>query len=113
MAAKIVTLQQSDGTWRSNLLDPDALPLPETSGTGFQVYALAWGVNQGLLDRAPFEPTIRRGWTALVNALRPDGMLGWVQRIGDQPGDTSAEGTEIYGVGALLLAGSEVLQLRR
>ena len=36
---------------------------------------------------------------------------GYVQRIGDQPGNTSEAGTEIYGVGALLLAGSEVYRL--
>jgi rhamnogalacturonyl hydrolase YesR len=68
-------------------------------------------VNEGLLDRATYEPVVRKGWDALVRAVKPDGMLGWVQRIGDQPGDTSADGTEIYGVGALLLAGSEVHRL--
>jgi len=46
-----------------------------------------------------------------VRAVHPNGMLGYVQRIGDQPGDTSASGTEIYGVGAFLLAGSEIHRL--
>ncbi|HEY3053285.1 MAG TPA: glycoside hydrolase family 88 protein [Thermoanaerobaculia bacterium] len=111
MAPKIASLQQSAGYWRSSLLDPGSLPLPETSGTAFYVYALAWGVNHGLLERATYEPAIRRGWAALVRAVHPNGMLGCVQRIGDQPGDTSASGTEIYGVGAFLLAGSEVYRL--
>ena len=111
MAAKVASIQSSDGYWRTNLLDPASTPLPETSGTAFYVYALAWGVNEGLLDRATYEPAIRRGWSALVRAVHPDGMLGYVQRIGDQPGDTSASGTEIYGVGALLLGGSEVHRL--
>jgi len=111
MAPKIASLQQGDGYWRSSLLDPDSLPLPETSGTAFFVYALASGINQGLLDRATYEPVIRRGWAALVRAVHPNGMLGYVQRIGDQPGDTSASGTEIYGVGAFLLAGSEIHRL--
>jgi unsaturated rhamnogalacturonyl hydrolase len=111
MAAKVATLQQSDGYWRTSLLDPDSHPLPETSGTAFYVYALAWGVNEGLLDRATYGPVIRRGWSALVRAVHPNGMLGYVQRIGDQPGNTSESGTEIYGVGALLLAGSEVYRL--
>jgi rhamnogalacturonyl hydrolase YesR len=111
MAPKIASLQAGDGYWRSNLLDPAGTPRPETSGTAFYIYALAWGVNEGLLDRATYEPVIRRGWSALVRAVHPNGMLGWVQRIGDQPGDTSASGTEIYGVGALLLAGSEVYQI--
>jgi hypothetical protein len=47
----------------------------------------------------------------MVRAVHPDGMLGWVQRIGDQPGATTANTTEVYGVGALLLAGSEVYRL--
>jgi rhamnogalacturonyl hydrolase YesR len=111
MAATIARVQQSDGYWRTSLLDPDAHPLPETSGSAFYVYALAWGINEGLLDRATFEPIVRKGWAALVRAVHPNGMLGYVQRIGDQPGDTSPSGTEIYGVGALLLAGSEIHRL--
>jgi len=55
--------------------------------------------------------SVRRGWSAPVRAVRPDGMLGWVQRIGDKPGATSAVTTEVYGGGALLLAGSEVYRL--
>jgi unsaturated rhamnogalacturonyl hydrolase len=111
MAAKVAAIQPADGYWRSNLLDTEATPRPETSGTAFFVYGLAWGVNEGLLDRATYEPAIRRGWSALVRAVQPDGKLGYVQRIGDQPGDTTAEGTEIYGIGALLLAGPEVWEL--
>jgi len=110
MAPKIASLQQSDGYWRSSLLDPEQLPLPETSGTAFYVYALAWGVNEGLLERSQYEPVITNGWRALVRAVQPDGMLGYVQRIGDQPGDTSPKGTEIYGAGAFMLAGTEVIR---
>ena len=108
MAEKIVAVQGADGYWRSSLLDPQSRPNPETSGTGFFVYGLAWGINHGLLDRARYEPAVTRGWFAMVKAVHPDGMLGWVQRIGDQPGATTANTTEVYGVGALLLAGSEV-----
>jgi unsaturated rhamnogalacturonyl hydrolase len=111
MAAAIARVQQPDGYWRTSLLDPETHPRPETSGTGFHVYALAWGVNAQLLDRATYEPVVRRGWSALVRAVHTNGMLGYVQRIGDQPGDTSPSGTEIYGVGAFLLAGTEVHRL--
>jgi unsaturated rhamnogalacturonyl hydrolase len=113
MAEKITALQGKDGYWRASLLDPDSRHNPETSGSGFFVYGLAWGINHGLLDRARYEPAVARGWTAIVNAVHPDGMLGWVQRIGDQPGATTAETTEVYGVGALLLAGSEVHTLAK
>ncbi len=113
MAQKIAALQPADGYWRTNLLDPNSRPAPETSGTAFFTYALAWGVNEGLLDRSTYEPVVRKGWAALARAVHPDGMLGYVQRIGDQPGDVTADSTEIYGAGALLLAGSEVTRLAR
>ncbi len=111
MAGKVAQVQGADGYWRSSLLDPASRPNPETSGTGFFVHGLAWGVNRGLLDRAQFLPHIHKGWAALVAALHEDGKLGWVQRIGAAPGTTSADETEVYGVGAFLLAGSEMLKL--
>jgi len=110
MAQRIADLQGPDGYWRASLLDPDSRPNPETSGTGFFTYALAWGMNEGLLGRE-YERAVRRGWSALVRAVRPSGKLGYVQRVGDAPGDTGPEQTEMYGTGAFLLAGSEILRL--
>jgi rhamnogalacturonyl hydrolase YesR len=111
MAEKVRALQGEDGYWRSSLLDAASLPNPETSGTGFFTFGLAWGINRGVLERRTFDPSVQRGWAALVKAVQPGGMLGWVQRIGDKPGATSADTTEVYGVGAFLLAGSEVYRL--
>ena len=111
MAAAIVAVQSADGFWRSSLLDAASRPNAESSGSGFFVFGLAWGVNEGVLDRTKFEPAVRRGWTALVSAVHPNGMVGWVQPIGYEPGATTADTTEVYGVGALLLAGSEVLRV--
>jgi len=113
LSQKIARLQGSDGYWRASLLDPASRPEPETSGTGLFTYALAWGVNEGLLDRATFEPVVRAGWSALVRAVRPDGMLGYVQGVGDRPGEAGPDRTEIYGVGAFLLAGTEMYLLAR
>ena len=110
MAQRIAGLQGPDGYWRASLLDPDSRPIPETSGTGFFTYALAWGVNAGLLGHE-YEPVVRRGWSALVGAVQPGGMLGYVQQVGAEPGYTGPDQTEIYGSGALLLAGSEVYRL--
>jgi len=111
MSAKILTCQQPDGLWRASLLDPDSYPLKETSGSGFYTYALAWGVNQGLLDRATFEPAVRKAWAALVNCVDADGKLTHVQPIGADPKKFAPESTEVYGVGAFLLAGSEVYRM--
>jgi len=111
MADKILTCQQSDGLWRSSLLDPENYPLKETSGSGFHAYALTWGVNQGLLDRARFELAVREAWTALAGCVTPEGKLTHVQPIGADPKKFDENATEVYGVGAFLLAGSEVYRL--
>lgn len=111
MAAKIVTLQQPDGLWRASLLDPASYPLKETSGSGFYCYALTWGLNQGLLERATVEPVVLKTWAALVACLQSDGKLTHVQPVGADPKAFPEDSTEIYGVGALLLAGSEIYRL--
>jgi rhamnogalacturonyl hydrolase YesR len=111
MAAKIITLQQPDGLWRSSLLDPESYPLKETSGSGFYTFALAWGINHGLLDRATYEPVVRKGWTALVGCVTPEGKLEHVQPVGADPKRFDPTHTDVFGVGAFLLAGSEVYRL--
>ncbi|HEX7570740.1 MAG TPA: glycoside hydrolase family 88 protein, partial [Verrucomicrobiae bacterium] len=111
MSEKILTCQQSDGLWRASLLDPESYPLKETSGSGFYTYALAWGVNQGLLDRAKFEPAVRKAWTALVACVDADGKLTHVQPVGSDPRKFADDSTAPYGVGAFLLAGSEVYRM--
>jgi len=111
MARSIVKLQQPDGLWRASLLDPKSFPETETSGAALFTYALAFGINHGLLDRRTFEPHVRRGWAGLVAKLRPDGILGYVQRAGDRPVPTRSEDTAPYASGAFLLAGLEVMRL--
>jgi rhamnogalacturonyl hydrolase YesR len=111
MAAKILSLQQADGMWRASLLDPDDFPTPEASGSALFTYGLAWGVNQGLLDRATFEPAVRKAWLALVGCVNDDGRLTHVQPAGSAPVKFSADATSPYGGGVFLLAGSEVYKM--
>lgn len=111
MAAALLKCQQPDGLWRASLLDPASYPLQETSSSSFYTYALTWGVNQGLLDRASFEPAVRRAWGALVSCVQADGKLTHVQPIGADPKHFPEDATEVYGVGAFLLAGSEIYRL--
>jgi len=111
MAARIASLQQADGLWRASLLDPKAFPEAETSGSAFYVYALGWGINHGLLDRKTYLPHVLRGWVALTQCLLPSGLLGSVQKTGDQPVPTTTDETGPYGQGAFLLAGLEVMAL--
>jgi len=111
MSDRLIACQQDDGLWRSSLLDPDSYPNPETSGSGFFCYALTWGVNQGLLDRAKFEPVIRKAWAGLTGCVTEDGKLTHVQPIGADPKKFDTNLSEVYGVGAFLMAGSELYRM--
>lgn len=113
MAERILLLQQEDGLWRASLLDPDSYPGGEVSGSGFFCYAFAWGVNNGLLDSKTYKPAIEKCWIALNNCVNEEGRVGWVQPIGADPRKNFDENSwEVYGSGAFLLAGSEVIKLR-
>jgi unsaturated rhamnogalacturonyl hydrolase len=110
MAEKIAALQQRDGLWRPSLLDPTHYPLPEISGSAFFTYGLAWGVNNGLLDRGKYGPVIERAWAGMLQHVYSDGRLGCIQPIGAAPGAFTESSSYVYGVGAFLLAGKEMKQ---
>lgn len=112
MAERVSSLQQPDGLWRVSLLDPESYPGGEASGSGFFCYALAWGINNQLLDRETYLPTVEKSWIGLNSLLQEDGRVGWVQPKGIDPKKNfSAESWEVFGTGAFLLAGSEVIKL--
>jgi rhamnogalacturonyl hydrolase YesR len=110
MAAKLKAVQKPDGYWAPSLLARENSP-PESSGTGFYVYGLAWGVKHGLLDAEIYRPAIDNGWAALTRAVARDGRLGWVQQVSDRPENVAETDTQYYGVGAFLLAASAVAEL--
>ena len=113
MMEKVITLQQADGLWRSSLLDPDSFPGGEASGSGFYTYALAWGINHKFLDRNKYLPTVKKAWAGLNTLVSGEGKVGWTQPIGADPRKNfTAESWEVYGAGAFLLAGSEVIKLK-
>jgi rhamnogalacturonyl hydrolase YesR len=111
MAGRIMELQQADGLWRSSLKDSQAYPEAETSGSAFFVYALAWGINHGLLDRETTLPHVTRGWAALNRHVTATGLIGAAQKTGDQPVPTAETDVGLYATGAYLLAGIEVMDL--
>jgi rhamnogalacturonyl hydrolase YesR len=113
MAEKIIALQQSDGLWKSSLLDPDSYPGGESSGSGFYTYALAWGINNKILDKKKYLPEVQKAWIGLNTLVHESGKVGWTQPIGADPRKNfDAESWEVYGAGAYLLAGSEVIKLK-
>jgi len=111
MAAALAAIQGEDGLWRAGLLDADAHPMPETSGTSLITYGLAYGVDAGLLDRQEFEPHISQAWRGLVAHIYADGRLGAIQPVGDAPGGFKPTSSYVYGVGAFLMAGSAIYRM--
>lgn len=111
MAEKIASLQQPDGLWHASLLDPESYALKETSGSGFYIFALAWGINHGILDRAKYQPVVDKGWIALKGCVTPEGKVGYCQQVGADPKSFKPEDYEVYGAGAFLLAGKEMYLL--
>lgn len=109
MAETVKNTQRPDGTWSAGLLgNVKDYPNIETSGTSFFTFGIAWGINNGLLDKATFEPVLLKAWHALKDSVNEDGMLGYVQGIGAAPGASYKDFTEVYGIGAFLAAGSEL-----
>lgn len=111
MSERILGLQQADGLWRSSLLDPVTYNKPESSGTALYTYALAWGVNQGILPRDKFEPAVKRAWKTLASHVQADGKLVHVQPIGEDPRFFAPDSTDVFAVGGFLMAGSEMYRM--
>ncbi len=111
--------QRKDGFWNVSLHDESNFGGKETTGTALFVYGMAWGINNGVLDRKEYLPATLKGWNAMVNeAVHENGFLGYVQGTGKEPKDgqpvtyNSVPDFEDYGTGCFLLAGSEVYKLQ-
>ncbi|MEL7587519.1 MAG: glycoside hydrolase family 88 protein [Prolixibacteraceae bacterium] len=108
--SRIIALQDDRGYWHASLLDPDSYPSPEMSATGFFTFGLWWGLNNGLLCEDEYLIPAKKAWAAMVGAVQPNGMLGYVQPIGDTPMNISSSKNEVYGTASFMLAGLEVVK---
>lgn len=119
MVEALTKVQRDDGFWNVSLHDPNHFGGKETSGTAMFVYGMAWGVNNGILKSKKYKPIILKAWNAMVkDALHPNGFLGYVQSTGKEPKDgqplsyDKIPDFEDYGLGAFLLAGTEVYKMQ-
>ncbi len=120
MVAALVKVQREDGFWNSSLHDPNNYGGKETSGTAMFVYGMAWGINHGLLDEKVYLPIALKGWNAIVkDAIHPNGFIGYMQSTGKEPSTGQplsydrVPDFEDYGLGAVLLAGTEIYKLKK
>jgi unsaturated rhamnogalacturonyl hydrolase len=113
MAPELVKRQGADGLWRVNLDDPEQFPNPETSGTGFFCFGLAWGINHGILSRREYLPAVEKAWAGLRRSLSPEGKILWGQLVDSEPHSVTRANTHEYVTGTFMLSGSEVYKLKR
>jgi unsaturated rhamnogalacturonyl hydrolase len=111
MAAAVAKLQDADGMWHAGLLDPKTWPAPEVSGSALFVYGMAYGVNRGYLDAKVYRPVIERAWKGILKNVYADGRLGNIQQTGAEPAYYRPSSSFNYGVGAFMLAASELKQM--
>ena len=119
MISALLPLQRKDGYWNVSLHDANHFGGKEVSGTSLFIYGMSWGINNNILDKQTYLPTILRAWNAMVKeCVHPDGKLGFVQGTGKEPKDgqpVSFEHTpdfEDYGLGCFLLAGTELYKMK-
>ncbi len=111
MAESLVKVQDKNGYWHPSLLDPESYPDQENSSTALITYAIAWGINNGLLDASIYREPVIKAWESMVSCVSPEGRLGYVQKVGQMPEKIPSESTEIFGSGAFLMAGAEIVRL--
>jgi unsaturated rhamnogalacturonyl hydrolase len=111
MAARIAKLQDSDGLWHASLLDSKDYPLPEVSGSALMTFAMAWGVNHGILKAGTYRPVIEKAWRGMLQHIYADGRLGCIQQTGAEPALYLPGSSFDYGVGGFLLAAEEVKRM--
>ena len=113
----ILKYQDKGGYWNVSMADPTHFGGKELTGTALFTYAMAWGVNNGILKKKTFKKPITKAWAMLYSCVHPNGFLGYVQGTGKEPKDSQPVGYdhvpdfEDFGLGCFLLAGSEVYKL--
>ncbi len=67
MMSALLKYQAPDGRWRQVLDDDTAWE--ENSCTGYFIFALGEGVDQGWLDAPTFRPAVKKAWSALCGQI--------------------------------------------
>jgi rhamnogalacturonyl hydrolase YesR len=119
MMYAVAAVQRSDGFWNVSLHDSTNFGGKELTGTSLFTYGMAWGLNNGFLERDKFLPLVVKAWSAMAESVHPNGFLGYVQGTGKEPKESQPVGYdnvpdfEDFGLGCFLLGASEVYKLKR
>ena len=114
--AGIVHYQGAGGLWHQLLDKPDSYL--ETSCSAMFTYAIARAVNEGYIDLS-YASVARSSWKGVMAKIRADGQIEGVC-TGTGVGDDLAfyynrpmPLNDVHGIGAVILAGTEVMRLKK
>lgn len=119
MAKSLQERQREDGTWNSNLDDPDHFGGIETSGTVMFMYGYALALKHGFLEETYYD-TLKKSYDGLVeNAISQEGRLLYVQPVADSPQmysnyddeEARRDSTKQYAVGIFIMAAAEMASM--
>ena len=66
MTSRLVALQQSNGLWKESLLSSTSR-IADTDSNSYICYALAWGLNNGILSKSLYLEPVRKAWRSIGN----------------------------------------------
>lgn len=107
----LISTMDQENYWHASLLDHKSYPVPETSATTLIAYSIAYGIENELLPVSEYMPILNNIWLKLKTFISNDGKLGYVQPIGADPKNVTADMTAVYGVGAYLMGGTEIYKM--
>ncbi len=120
MMVALVPIQRADGFWNVSLHDENNFGGKELTGTSLFIYGMAWGINNGYLNKKLYLPIVRKAWNAMAKeSVHTNGFLGYVQGTGKEPKESQPvtyerePDFEDFGLGCFLLAGSEVYKIKK
>lgn len=112
----VVQYQSNSGLWHQ-LLDKNDSYL-ETSCSAMFTYVIARAIDEGYLSK-DYTSIALKGWEGVESKIRTDGQIEGVctgTGVGDNLSfyyNRPAPLNDVHGIGAVLLAGSEILQLSK
>ena len=112
----IARYQSGNGLWHQ-LLDKDDSYL-ETSCSAMFTYTIARAVNKGYIDKR-YSSIAEKGWEGILTKIQSDGQIAGIctgTAVSDNLVDyynRPAPLNDVHGIGTVLLAGSEILSLKK
>lgn len=120
MAESLKNRQREDGTWNSNLDDPEHFGGIETSGTVMFMYGYVVGVKNGFLEYDEYFEVLKKAYDGVVeHAITEEGRLLYVQPVADSPQmyanyndeEERRWSTKQYAVGIFVMAAAELMSM--